>query len=212
MSTAPPHPAVDQYLDDLRQATRDLPRHRQRELLAEIEAHLAETAPPGASEIHVREALDRLGDPQLIADAELVRPDPSELRAGWGEWLALPLLLVGGAVFLGVGVWVGGAAGGVALAGLGWLAGVVLLWRSALWTVGEKVLGTLVLPGGILPALYLTVAGVSVESCSTGVDGVEVCTGGVSTGERVGLIALWCVLVAAPIATSIVLGRRLRAR
>ncbi len=39
------------------------------------------------------------------------------------------------------------------LAGIGWLVGVVLLWTSRRWTIGDKVLGTLVWPGGVAAAL-----------------------------------------------------------
>jgi hypothetical protein len=39
--------------------------------------------------------------------------------------------------------------------GVGWLVGVNLLWRSPTWTRSEKLLGTLVLPGGLLWAFSL---------------------------------------------------------
>jgi hypothetical protein len=45
--------------------------------------------------------------------------------------------------------------GGVVVTFLGWLAGVVLLWLSPPWRVREKVLGTLVLPGGLAPAIFM---------------------------------------------------------
>jgi hypothetical protein len=180
-------------------------------LLAEIEEHLAETAPLGASEAQVREALDRLGDPHQIAEAESERHRSPEPQPGWVEWLAIPMLLVGGIALLGLGSLVG-APGQIALPGIGWLAGVLLLWLSKIWTVRDKLLGTLVLPGGLLGAAYLTVASVSVETCTGGAQGVQHCTGGISTAERVALITLWVVLVAAPIATGFYLGRRIRSR
>ena len=209
MREAPEHPAVHRYLDDLRKATRDLPRARQRELLAEIEEHLAETAPPGASQAQVREALDRLGDPQQIAEAEHERRRSSQLQPGWREWLAIPMLLVGGIALLGVGTLLG-TPGRIALPGIGWLAGVLLLWLSKIWTVRDKLLGTLVVPGGLLPVAYLTLTSVSVETCTTGAQGVQHCTGGISTPARVALITLWIVLLAAPLATGLHLGRQLR--
>jgi hypothetical protein len=39
---------------------------------------------------------------------------------------------------------------------LGWGAGVILLWMSRRWRVGEKLLATLVFPFGPFAALYLT--------------------------------------------------------
>ncbi len=209
MSTTPEQRAVRQYLDDLRKATRDLPRDRQRELLAEIEEHLAETAPLGASETQVREALNRLGDPQQIAEAEHERHQSPKAQPGWVEWLTIPLLLVGGIALLGVGALLG-APWRIALPGVGWLAGVLLLWLSKIWTVRDKLLGTLVVPGGLLPVAYLTVTSVSVETCTTGAQGIQHCTGGISTPARIALITLWVVLLAAPLATGLHLGRQLR--
>jgi hypothetical protein len=40
---------------------------------------------------------------------------------------------------------------------LGWLVGAVLLWSSALWTFREKVIGTLLVPGGLGALLLVTV-------------------------------------------------------
>lgn len=208
MSTTPEHRAVREYLDDLRNATRDLPAQRRRELLTEIEGHLAETAPPGASQSEVRDALDRLGDPRQIADEERGRRESRETQAGWVEWLAIPTLLLGAIAFFVVGSLIG-APGEIALAVVGWLAGVVLLWLSRIWTVQDKLLATLAVPGGLLPAAYLALAGVSVESCTAGANGAQVCTGGISTAQRVALITLWVVLLLAPIGTTFRLTQRL---
>ena len=41
------------------------------------------------------------------------------------------------------------------LFGVGWLVGVNRLWRSPVWSRSEKLLGTLVLPGGLLWAFTL---------------------------------------------------------
>jgi hypothetical protein len=41
------------------------------------------------------------------------------------------------------------------LFGIGWLVGVNRLWRSPHWSRSEKLLGTLVLPGGLLWAFTL---------------------------------------------------------
>ena len=68
----------------------------------------------------------------------------SSLRAGltdrrsWREWAAVILLpLFGGFAF-----------------GVGWLVGLVLLWSSRLWTTRDKLIGTLIVPGGIATALH----------------------------------------------------------
>ena len=42
---------------------------------------------------------------------------------------------------------------------IGWAVGVVLLWNSSLWRRSEKLLGTLIFPGG--PGLALLLAPVA---------------------------------------------------
>ena len=50
-------------------------------------------------------------------------------------------------------------AGGF-LVGFGWIAGLILLWTSPSWTERQKLLGTLVLPGGLALLPILLVYGV----------------------------------------------------
>jgi hypothetical protein len=146
--------AVDRYLDRLDLALDGVPAARRDELLREIIAHIVEARrelPDPGGEAGVRTILDRLGDPGEIAAAAREPGDPAP-SAGPGrardrgtaasedlrEKLALVLLLFG---------WI--------LGGLGWPAGVALLWLSPRWSDREKVLGTLVLPGGLLAAFFL---------------------------------------------------------
>jgi hypothetical protein len=195
------HPLVERYLRDLREALRDMPRRQRDELVAEIAGHIEETLPPGASDAEVLTALDRMGDPEQIAGAERERLGIDEPAAGWLEWLAITLLLIGG----------------VLIPVVGWMLGVVFLWLSRCWTVKDKLLATLLVPGGLLPALYLSLAGSTVETCTytTGVrNGQTVrtathCTGGQSRAATIALIALFVFLVVAPIFTAVRLGRRL---
>lgn len=44
--------------------------------------------------------------------------------------------------------------GGIVLPVLGWVIGVVLLWASAQWTMRDKLIGTLVVPGGLAVAAW----------------------------------------------------------
>ena len=39
---------------------------------------------------------------------------------------------------------------GAFLAVVGWVVGVVLLWRSRVWTLRDKLIGTLLWPGGLV--------------------------------------------------------------
>jgi hypothetical protein len=91
---------------------------------------------------------------------------------------------------------------------VGWIVGVLLLWISRAWTIRDKIVGTLVLPGGLLPAVWLVVAPVSVGSCGPGPGGKQVCTGGVTTTQQTINIAFFAVAVLLPFCTAVYLARR----
>jgi uncharacterized membrane protein len=151
------------YLGRLRAAASRLPTDRRDELVGEIAAHIAEARAAGPAEAseypaHMRNVLERLGDPEDIVRAADQSAGPFDSyataaaaapsgQAGHGAGLgalevsAIVLLLLGGF-----------------LAGIGWLAGVVLLWMSPRWRTGDKVLATAVWPGGLLvPGVILAV-------------------------------------------------------
>jgi uncharacterized membrane protein len=146
---------IGDYLGRLEAAARGLPADRRAELVAEIREHidtvLAQS--PDRTEATVRTILDRLGSPEeIVQEAGVGLPETSPVRAatvgqasprtraGAFEIATVILLLIGGVV----------------LPVLGWLVGVVLLWASARWTLRDKLIGTLVFPGGlILPFYYL---------------------------------------------------------
>ena len=115
----------------------------------------------------------------------------AERRGGVLEVSAIVLVLIGGAV----------------IPLLGWIAGVALLWGSRAWTVRDKLIGTLVVPGGLAPGFYLLFVG-TIQSCLTTSDGSERCSGGATALELAGMVAL----VLAPIATAIYLARRMNHR
>jgi uncharacterized membrane protein len=200
---------VNDYLERLDDALGDLPDAERREIVEEIAEHIAvaraDLAPD--DEAGLRTLLGRLGDPEQIAADAHERSAPAQTRRGWPETLAIILLLAGGFV-----------------AGVGWLAGAVLLWLSPVWTLRDKLIGTLVVPGGLaLPVTLLAFAGTG--SGSSGVCQAVVVprnaipagslahcthTGGTSSAHAVLWIALFVVLVVAPVATSVYLGRRSR--
>ncbi len=184
---------VADYLARLVACAASLPADRRDELVEEISAHIAEarlrppaSADPAAS--GVQAILARLGKPEDIVRsaaeqagipaAESGAPGsataesdnglspqwghddqgiaaPSARRLGAMEISAVILLLVGGF-----------------LAGIGWLIGLVLLWSSDRWRTSDKVLGTLIWPGGLATTLVLVFFGlavpVGVSVCSTG--------------------------------------------
>ena len=192
---------VDDYLRRLNRELADLPRARRREVVEEITEHIAEAraALPVESEADVRNLLDRVGDPsELAADArERFGLRPS--RAGIREIAAIVLLLVGGFLMF-----------------IGWVVGVVLLWASDAWNTRDKLIGTLVVPGGLVLPLSLFVLAGTGETCSGVIDPrtraviERTCTGGPSFAAQLLAGAVFVVLVLAPIVTSIYLARRMR--
>jgi len=187
---------VRAYLRALRAATRELPRNERAELLAQIEEHLRDAIPSGAGEAEARTALERLGDPEEIVAEEIERLGIPRPRAGALEWTAIILLLLGGF-----------------LAGVGWVAGAVMLWSSRAWSMREKLIGTLLVPGGLGAAVFasLLLASDGIQTCG-GIAGQPMhCTGGWSASHSVLIIAVLILLVLTPIATAVFLARHARA-
>jgi hypothetical protein len=153
------------------------------EIVAGMREHLREAthgAMPGDGAA-LRDALRRMGDPQAIAEAAADDADPSGAQAvaptaddhvvapgsrwveSWVPSVALGLLLVGGLLV------------GLVLPVVLVIAGAVLLWGSALWTVQEKALASAsTLAPGL--ALWFVLGFSGVEECSTQSTGVDVQT------------------------------------
>jgi hypothetical protein len=196
MTTDTLHPLAAEYLQRLRRAGRCLPPGRRRELLAEIEGHLSEAIDPSASDAQALTVLDKLGEPEAIIAAETQHPDALPDGRGTRTWTAIILLLFGGFIF-----------------GLGWVAGLVLLWGSRAWTMREKWIGTLVIPGGLATSVLVGLIAIGVPSkklCRVSVGGVQHCTTAAGQSTPILGIALFAVLVLAPIATSVYLARAAR--
>jgi hypothetical protein len=203
MNNSSLHPLARDYLKRLNKAAANLPRARRKELSEEIEAHLSEALPAGTSETTALNVLERLGEPAEIV-AEAGTGQTPAVRAGLCEWMAIPLLLIGGFIFV-----------------FGWFVGVVLLWTSRIWTLRDKLIGTLVVPGGLatgafLMAFAVTTSGGECSSFTTttvGPHGVEAVNAGSECGSSGGgvnylALVLLALLVVLPILTSIYLGRR----
>jgi hypothetical protein len=219
MTAGAADPLVTDYLTRLSAAAAALPPDRRAELMAEISEHIDAARAAGApgDEAALRTVLDRLGEPtEIVAAAAADLPPPPAppmafplppRRAGLGLETAAVILLTLGS-FIPV---------------LGWLVGAVLLWCSPRWRPGEKLLGTLVVPGG--PGVLLLLAGLPTQSCtgSTGSVGapgagaptptatsVETCTG-FAFPPAVG-IPLAVFILIAPFVVAAVLLSRARAR
>lgn len=191
------------YLRRLRRAARVLPRARRQELVDEIAEHIAQVqasaavSGEGGSE-ELRHALERLGEPRDIV-AAAGGGDRAPRPAGL-EVAAVALLLTGGIAGLIIGI-----PGVIA----GWGAGVLLLWVSPRWRWPDKLLGTLVWPGGFAAVLLLGSLASSAQACSGGSGTATRCSG--SPGLPPWLaIPITAVAVAGPILVAIRLLLRAR--
>ena len=146
-----PEPQIADYLKQLNHQLRGIPRERRREVVNEIAAHIAQAreTSPIESEADLLTLLDRIGQPEEIAAEASERVDGPERSIG-NEIAAIVLLLVGGFIL-----------------GIGWIVGVVLLWSSTIWTIRDKLIGTLIVPGGLAASTYFVYGGVGTGgSCS----------------------------------------------
>ena len=192
---------MGEYLERLDVAARALPKAERRELRAEIEAHLRDALADDDGQAALREALERLGDPQEIVAEQLRSSSPPPSRhVGAQQWSAIVLLLGGGF-----------------LLGVGWILGLVLLWSSRAWSVREKLIGTLLVPGGLATVFLVVLLGAGEEACRSGVvrsngvaRSIERCTGATTVAERVLALALFAFLLVAPIVTAVFLALRAR--
>ena len=206
---------VSEYLGRLETAAAELPPDRRIELLEEIREHIeaARAAGAAADEAAVRTLLDRLGEPEEIIGAARDEQAPPHTvgatapqtmvptRPGTGlEITAVLMLTVGSFIPL-----------------IGWAVGVILLWSSRRWRTGEKLLGTLVVPGGPAVVLWLGVL-VPGQVCSdtTGqragiMQSVEPYCTGFAFSPWIGLPLLLTALIA-PFVVAGVLVARARAR
>ena len=199
MTSASGDAIVDRYLDQLEDELRAVAPSRRREVVTEISGHIAEARDEldAETDADVLNILDRVGDPTEIAADARERFGVREQRSTstWREVAALILLPFGG-VIVPVG---------------GWFVGVFFLWISDVWTVRDKLVGTLIIPGGLLVPLFLfTFAGTaSGRSCVGGTGFATRCTGP-GTGTTLVVVVFLLVLLVAPLCTALYLGLRLR--
>src|SRR5207248_11271398 len=128
---------VDEYLQRLERELTDLSPDSRNEIIDEIRRHIAEERGglTDESDATLMNLLERLGDPADIAAEARGSKKPrtsvaTTRRFGTLEVLALILLVAA------------------------WPVGAILLWVSKTWTTREKLLGTLLPPGGH-PAVLL---------------------------------------------------------
>lgn len=187
---------INGYLARLESETADLPRRERRELIDGVREHIAEAREeePNETDATLLTLLDRLGDPADLAAEERERlgiRSQTASRAG--------LLEIGALV----------------LTPLIWPVGVILLWASSAWNTRDKLIGTLVPPGGLFTSfnVFFYVAAVRGQGCSS-FDSrghhYTTCTGGVSGIEAVVLFIALVLFVFSPVLTGIYMAVQMR--
>ena len=130
---------VRRYLAQLAAALRDVDASRREEILAEVHGHIEEgrTGLDPGDTASVRTLLDKVGDPAAIA-AEAGAPPPGSRR--WDAWA--PWLIIFGP----------------AASGLGWIAGILILWTSPTWSRRDQLIATFVPLAGLAALFFGLVA------------------------------------------------------
>lgn len=169
------HPLAHDYLRQVERSLAPLPRGRRDEVLGDLREHLDASLASATTEADVRNALDRLGEPREVARAALAEAGvPAQPAEPVMEWWALGLI----------------SLGSLLLPVAGWVAGIVMVWMSEIWTRRHKVLATLVLPCGFLGSI------IWVETVARATS---------STAAYVLQLVLVAVVVLAPFVTTLVL-------
>jgi len=122
---------IDGYLARIRAASADLPAGARNGLLDDMHSHIAEarTREPEETDATILNILDRLGEPGVVVAETRERLDlqaPAPYRPGILEIAA------------------------VILVPFFWPIGVILLWISPAWKIRDKIIGTLLPPGGYM--------------------------------------------------------------
>jgi hypothetical protein len=180
---------INRYLKHLDDALRDLPMARRKQIVSDIAEHIqtARQALPEENEAQIRQILEEVGDVESIRQEAGL---PPKKDAYWGERWAPWLLLLGGFFFL-----------------IGWFFGLILLWQSRVWSLGDKILATLVWPGGLATVVVfggMPVAASSTPSsiCTSRVNGSVHCLSSAGSPPHpspVLIVTLAVIAVAAPL-------------
>ncbi len=130
---------VRRYLTQLDAALHGVESSRRREILADVHEHIEEqrTGLDAGDTASVRTLLDKVGEPAAIA-AEAGAPPPGGGR--WDAWA--PWLIIFGPL----------------ASGLGWIAGMLILWPSPTWSRRDKLIATIVPLVGLVALFFGLVA------------------------------------------------------
>ncbi len=93
---------------------------------------------------------------------------------------------------------------------VGWAGGVLLVWTSDRWTRSDKLVGTLVLPGGLTAAWWFARGPATTTCAGFAVDGRTPSCPDSNPLPLPVMVAVQLVLLVAPLAAAAWLGWRLR--
>lgn len=199
---------VSDYLERLNAALADVPPDRRNEIVGEIRSHIEEqrAALHDETDADVYNLLERVGEPSELATAARSESrSPAEPRRERGRAGAVEILAL-------------------VLTPLIWPVGVILLWSSSAWSTRDKMIATLVPPGGYLGLFVgfsiLSVAALgATTSCGGTVDSqgnavIQSCNSNGLSGWALGLSEISLVLVTlalflSPVLVGIYMARRL---
>ncbi|MEO6512265.1 MAG: hypothetical protein ABIO16_14805, partial [Nocardioides sp.] len=155
MTTTARHPLVEDYLARLHAEAGRLPDDQARELVADIDEHLAAAIPQDATEADVRNVLERLGAP-----SDLVNEAGGTVPAEKGKTFASPV----GAIVCLLAAEVLSLLLPVSIPL--WIIGLVMMARTEVWSERDKWLGFIGLGSGFPVAfVFLAVATLTVRPC-----------------------------------------------
>ncbi|WP_166354863.1 DUF1700 domain-containing protein [Phytoactinopolyspora limicola] len=196
---------VGRYLTELEAALAERAVADRDDILASVRDHIESAlGDDDVSEADVAQVLTQLGDPLAIA-AEAADPDVSDpldrgARPRWSaRWVPAAVIAL---IMISSVLW----AWFLPLITLA--AGIVLLWGSALWTPGEKLAGTVLLPAPAVAWWGLGIGSVADEMCVAESTGVEVGSGQAEQVDVVceGGTAVWESVVGTGLLVAAVLG------
>jgi hypothetical protein len=172
---------VRRYLAQLDAALEGVDASRRAEILTDVRGHIEEarTGLEHDDAASVQALLDRVGDPAAIA-AEAGAPPPASGR--WDAWA--PWLIIFGFI----------------ASGLGWIAGVLILWASPTWSQRDKLIATIVPLAGLVALFFGVVAALHTAAAScpgaTTLAGTACTTKGVSLPLGVAIVLIVAGLAA----------------
>jgi hypothetical protein len=169
---------IRRYLAQLDAALRGVDASRREEILADVHGHIEEgrTGLDPDDAASVRTLLDRVGDPADIA-AEAGAPPPGSRR--WDAWA--PWLIIFGPV----------------ASGLGWIAGMLILWTSPTWSRRDQLIATFVPLAGLVALFFGLVAALrAAAGCSGHVPALHASAGCTTKGFTLPLgVAILLVVI-----------------